>query len=600
MIAQSFIQELLNRIDITDVVGRYVPLKKVGGNFSACCPFHDEKTPSFTVSSAKQFYHCFGCGKHGDVINFLMELNGMSFIDAVENLASYAGMQVPVQQNVVRAHVSESRISNVRNGGVQDKEVGASTQQMTESIKRAAQYYRGQLRNAEHAIAYLKKRGLTGDIAARFGIGYAPANRQNLASVFSDYSLNQSENVLVKVGLVVPGDGDKHYDRFRNRIMFPILNQRGEIIGFGGRVLDSGRPKYLNSPETPLFAKGRELYNLFLASKAIRKSGRALVVEGYMDVVMLAQYGIDYAVATLGTATTSFHVQKLLSQTDDIIFCFDGDNAGRKAAWRALENSLAQLRDGKNISFLFLPESEDPDSYIQKFGKESFEALIEKALPLSEFFYNELSARVNLQTSEGRAGLVRNARPLLAQISAPILALMLIKRLSQLTFISQDELEGLLQLKRQSSFPRPGPKVKRPLPASHHRRLIQLILHSPVYIERLDKNLLVECGEQNDEVTLLIALVDFFSTFSPQALKRVTMSSTKAFFFDNPCYGLLEEIENEISMWDEGMDLEAEYKGILLRIRKMWCKQRMAVLQSKPLSVLTAEEKQELRRLAIS
>jgi DNA primase len=599
MIAQSFIQELLNRIDITDVVGRYVPLKKVGGNFSACCPFHDEKTPSFTVSPAKQFYHCFGCGKHGDAINFLMELNGMSFIDAVESLASYAGMQVPVQQDVVRADVSESRISNVRNGGVQDED-GASARQMTESIKRAAQYYRGQLRNAEHAIAYLKKRGLTGDIAARFGIGYAPANRQNLASVFSDYSLNQSENVLVKVGLVVPGDGDKHYDRFRNRIMFPILNQRGEIIGFGGRVLDSGRPKYLNSPETPLFAKGRELYNLFLASKAIRKSGRALVVEGYMDVVMLAQYGIDYAVATLGTATTSFHVQKLLRQTDDIIFCFDGDNAGRKAAWRALENSLAQLRDGKNISFLFLPESEDPDSYIQKFGKESFEALIEKALPLSEFFYNELSARINLQTSEGRAGLVRNARPLLAQISAPILALMLIKRLSQLTFISQDELEGLLQLKRQSSFPRPGPKVKRPRPASHHRRLIQLILHSPVYIERLDKNLLVECGEQNDEVTLLMALVDFFSTFSPQALKGVTMSSTKAFFFDNPCYGLLEEIESEISMWDEGMDLEAEYKGILLRIRKMWCKQRMAVLQSKPLSVLTAEEKQELRRLAIS
>lgn len=599
MIAQSFIQELLNRMDITDVVGRYVPLKKVGSNFNACCPFHAEKTPSFTVSPAKQFYHCFGCGKHGNAINFLMELNGMSFIDAVENLASYAGMQIPVQQDVVRTHVSGSRISNVQNGGGQDIEGGSSTLQMTESIKRAAQYYRGQLRNAEHAIAYLKERGLTGDIAARFGIGYAPTNRQNLASVFSDYSLNQSENVLVKAGLVVPGDGDKYYDRFRNRIMFPILNQKGEMIGFGGRLLDSGRPKYLNSPETPLFSKGRELYNLFLASKAIRKTGRALVVEGYMDVVMLAQYGIDYAVATLGTATTPFHVQKLLRQTDDIVFCFDGDSAGRKAAWRALENSLAQLRDGKNISFLFLPEDEDPDSYIRKFGKESFEGLFKKALPLSEFLYNELSARVNLQTSEGRAGLVRHARPLLAQVSAPILSLMLIKQLSQLTFINQDELEGLLQLKRQSSFPRPGLKVKRPRPASHYRRLIQLILHRPAYIERLDKSLFVECGEQNDEVALLVALVDFFSAFSSQALKEITLSSTKAYFSDNPCYRLLEEIESEISMWDEGIDLEAECTGILLRMREMQRKQRMAVLQSKPLNLLTAEEKQELRRLAI-
>lgn len=597
MISQSFIQELLNRIDITDVVGHYVSLKKVGGNFSACCPFHNEKTPSFTVSPTKQFYHCFGCGKHGNAINFLIEHNGMSFVDAVENLAASAGLQVPARQVVTYSRVSESRLSSARKEDQQDK-AGGSIQHMAELMKIAAQYYRSQLKNAKHAIAYLKKRGLTGEIAARFGIGYAPSNRQNLASVFSEYSLKQSENVLVKVGLVIRGDDDKHYDRFRNRIMFPILDQKGRIIGFGGRVLGTGEPKYLNSPETPLFIKGRELYNLFAASKAIRRSGRALVVEGYMDVVMLAQHGIDYAIATLGTATTPFHIQKLLRQTDKIIFCFDGDSAGRKAAWRALENSLAQLRDGKDISFLFLPENEDPDSYVRKYGKESFEALLDQALPLSEFFYSELSGRVNLQTSEGRAGLVQYARPLLAQIGAPVLALMLIKRLSQLTSIYQNELEGLLQINRKNSFSQPSPK--RPQPATPYRKLIQLVLHDPVYVEKLDKNMLTGYGEQNEEKALLMELVDFFNALSPQDLKDATLSSIKAYFCDNPCYELLENIEKEISMWEKDIDIEAEFTGIMLRLGEMHRKQRMAMLHSKPLNLLTLEEKRELQQLAVS
>ncbi|SDY78874.1 DNA primase [Nitrosomonas sp. Nm33] len=598
MIPQSFIQELLNRIDIADVIGRYVPLRKVGGNFSACCPFHNEKTPSFTVSPTKQFYHCFGCGKHGNAINFLIEHNGMSFVDAVENLAASAGMQVPAQQVVTYSRVSESHLSSTKKEDAQDK-AGGSVQHMAESMKIAAQYYRSQLKNAEHAIAYLKKRGLTGEIAVRFGIGYAPANRQNLASVFSDYSLKQSENVLVKVGLVIRGDDGKHYDRFRDRIMFPIFDQKGRIIGFGGRVLDTGEPKYLNSPETPLFIKGRELYNLFAAGKAIRQSGRALVVEGYMDVVMLAQHGIDYAIATLGTATTPFHIQKLLRQTDKIIFCFDGDRAGRKAAWRALENSLAQLRDGKDISFLFLPENEDPDSYVRKYGKESFEALFDQALPLSEFFYSELSARVNLQTSEGRASLVQHARPLLAQIGgAPVFALMLIKRLSQLTSINQNELERLLQIKRKDSFSQPN--LKRPQPATPCRKLIQLILHDPVYVEKLDKDMLAGYGVQNEEKTLLIDLVDFLNTLSPQDLKDATLSSIKACFCDNPCYELLEKIEKEINMWEEGVDIEAEFTGILLRLGEIHRKQRMAMLHSKPLNLLTLEEKRELQQLAVS
>ncbi|SFI78443.1 DNA primase [Nitrosomonas sp. Nm34] len=598
MVPQSFIQELLNRIDITDVVGRYVPLRKVGGNFSACCPFHNEKTPSFVVSPTKQFYHCFGCGKHGNAINFLIEHTGVSFVDAVENLAASAGLQIPAQQVVTYSRVFESGLSLTKKEGEQDK-AEESVQQMVESMKTAAQYYRSQLKNAEQAIAYLKKRGITGEIAVRFGVGYAPANRQNLASVFSEYPLKQSENVLVKVGLVIRGNDGKHYDRFRNRIMFPILDQKGRIIGFGGRVLDAGEPKYLNSPETPLFIKGRELYNLFAASKAIRKAGRALVVEGYMDVVMLAQHDIDYAVATLGTATTPFHIQKLLRQTDKIIFCFDGDSAGRKAAWRALENSLSQLRDGKEISFLFLPENEDPDSYVREYGKESFEALVDQALPLSKFFYGELSGRVNLQTSEGRAGLVQHARPLLAQISgAPVLALMLIKQLSQLTSINQNELEGLLQIKRKALFSRPN--LKRPQPVTPYRKLIQLILHDPVYVGKLEKSMLTGDDEQNDEKTLLIELMDFFHALSPQDLEEATLLSIKAYFCDNPCYELLETIEKEISMWGEGVDIDAEFAGILLRLREMRRKQRMAVLHSKPLNLLTSEEKRELQQLYVS
>ncbi|MCO6434994.1 DNA primase [Nitrosomonas nitrosa] len=599
MITQSFIQELLNRIDIVDVVGRYVPLKKVGSNFSACCPFHEEKTPSFTVSPVKQFFHCFGCGKHGDAINFLMEHNGISFVSAVEQLAAHVGLQVPERQDLMRAHSHESRVSVAKGENEQDQ-TDDSMLRMVESMRKAAQYYCKQLKNAEHAVAYLKERGLTGEIAARFGIGYAPAERRNLAEVFTDYALNQVDNVLVKTGLVVIGDNGKCYDRFRNRIMFPILDHKGNIIGFGGRVVGSGQPKYLNSPETPLFTKGRELYNLFAASKAIRKAGRVLVVEGYMDVVMLAQHGLDYAVATLGTATTPYHIQKLLRQTDEVIFCFDGDGAGRKAAWRALENSLGQLKDGKHIYFLFLPENEDPDSYIRKFGRASFEILFKKMLPLSEFFYNELCARVELQTSEGRAGLAHLAKPLLAQINAPILAHMMFKRLSQLTQINQNDLEGLLQFKRKDAFRQPNLKTKRPQPASPYRRLMQLILYKPAYVEKVDKTLFMGGDKQKDEVKLLMQIVDLFKKHPLSDLENMTFSSIVSFFSNDPNYKLLEEVGSEMSLWDGSIDIEAEFAGIVLRILEMQRKQRMAVLQSKPLGLLTAEEKLELQQLALS
>ncbi|HYD33401.1 MAG TPA: DNA primase, partial [Methylophilaceae bacterium] len=346
MIPEAFIQELLNRVDIVDVVDRSVPLKKAGANYSACCPFHNEKSPSFTVSPTKQFYHCFGCGAHGTAIGFLMEHQGLSFVEAVQELAKSVGMIVPQEQ---------------RDTDQPQQKVMLGLQEI---LQRASNYYRQELKKSPRAIEYLKGRGLSGKIAARFQMGYAPAGWQNLESVFDNY---QAE-ALKTAGLVVENEQGRRYDRFRDRIMFPIHDQKGQVIGFGGRIMrtqgeDDG-PKYLNSPETPLFQKGQELYGLFLARKPIREAGRVLVVEGYMDVVALAQYGIEYAVAALGTATTPYHITKLMRQTDDIVFCFDGDAAGRKAAWRAAMNALPALTDGLKLSFLFLPKEHDPDSYV--------------------------------------------------------------------------------------------------------------------------------------------------------------------------------------------------------------------------------------------
>ncbi|MBI3222047.1 MAG: DNA primase [Nitrosomonadales bacterium] len=363
MIPKSFIQDLLNRLDIVDVVERYVPLKKAGANYVACCPFHNEKSPSFTVSQSKQFYHCFGCGAHGTAIGFVMEHAGLGYVDAIEELARSVNLEVPHERSAAGEHHQKA------------------APDLYEVMQTATRYYREQLKISPRAIDYLKKRGLSGEIAAKFGIGYAPDAWQNLAAVFADY---QSE-VLSETGLVISGDEGKRYDRFRDRIMFPIVNVRGQVIGFGGRVLDKGEPKYLNSPETPLFEKGRELYGLFQAQKAIRGEQRVLVVEGYMDVVALAQHGVEYAVATLGTATTPYHVQKLLRLCEHVVFCFDGDKAGQRAAWRALENALPYLQDGKRISFLFLPVEHDPDSFIREFGKAAFEQRIQEAMPLSTY-----------------------------------------------------------------------------------------------------------------------------------------------------------------------------------------------------------------------
>ena len=432
MIPQSFITDLLNRVDIVDVVGRYVQLKKGGANYMGLCPFHNEKSPSFTVSPTKQFYHCFGCGAHGTAIGFLIEYSGMGFVDAVKDLAQSVGMIVPSE---------DDKIPPAQRAAQQ-----AQSLALTDALTQACEYYRAQLRQAADAIAYLKGRGLTGEVAARFGLGYAPPGWDNLRSVFKDYDAL----ALVESGLVIDrvdedGGNKKRYDRFRERVMFPIRNTKGQVIGFGGRVMDGGEPKYLNSPETPLFQKGHELYGLFEARQAIRDAGYVLVTEGYMDVVALAQLGFPQAVATLGTACTSTHVQKLLRQTDSVIFSFDGDKAGRRAARRALEACLPQVTDNKTIKFLFLPQEHDPDSYVREFGADAFAREIDEAMPLSQFLLREVTTEHDLTTPEGRARAQFDAKPLLQSMTPTALRLQIVRGLASLTESTPAEIEALVR-----------------------------------------------------------------------------------------------------------------------------------------------------------
>jgi DNA primase len=425
VIPQAFIQELLARVDVVDVVGRAVQLRKAGANYLGLCPFHGEKTPSFTVSPTKQFYHCFGCGAHGSAIGFLMEHSGLSYVEAIRDLAASVGLQVPDEPGP--------------GGEAQRRDPG-----LAEVMAAAARFYKQRLKDSPRAIGYLKGRGLGGETAARFAIGYAPDGWRNLQAGVPDYA----SPALVEAGLVIESQGDdgtrKRYDRFRDRIMFPIRNPRGQVIGFGGRVLDSGEPKYMNSPETPLFSKGRELYGLFEARDALRDRNCAIVVEGYMDVVMLAQHGVPNAVATLGTATTPDHVRKLLRLVDRVVFSFDGDAAGRKAAWRALEACLPQASDTKRTEFLFLPPEHDPDSYVREFGADGFETLLGDALPLSEFMIHELSERAQPDGPEGRARFLALSRPLLQSLPMGALRLQLVHRIADLGAVSVRELETYL------------------------------------------------------------------------------------------------------------------------------------------------------------
>lgn len=428
-IPQSFIQELLARADVVDIVGRYVPLKKSGANFMGLCPFHGEKSPSFSVSPSKQFFHCFGCGKNGNAIGFLMDHVGMSFLEAVDDLAQQYGLQVP-QEDVSpqeKARAAEQRHKQATLGEV---------------LEKAGEAYRRHLKTSPRAVAYLKGRGLSGEIARRFGLGYAPEGWRSLASVFPDYD----SPLLSESGMVIVNEEDhKRYDRFRDRIMFPIRNVKGEYIGFGGRVLGDEKPKYLNSPETPVFSKGRELYGLFEARNALRDHGYVLVTEGYMDVVALAQLGFPNAVATLGTACTPEHVQKLFRFTDSVVFSFDGDAAGRRAARKALDGALPFASDTRSVKFLFLPAEHDPDSYIREFGSEAFSEQVSQALPLSRFLVEAASEQCALDTAEGRALMAAHARPLWTALPDGVLKRQLLAELAQLAQLDSASLAALWQ-----------------------------------------------------------------------------------------------------------------------------------------------------------
>jgi len=560
VIPKSFIQDLLNRLDIVDVIERYVPLKKAGANFVACCPFHNEKSPSFTVSQTKQFYHCFGCGVHGTAIGFVMEHAGLSFIDAVEELARGIGVAVPQET----ATPVQRKIAP----------------DLYEVMQTATRYYRDQLKQSPRAIEYLKRRGLSGDIAAKFGIGYAPDGWQNLESTFSNYQ----DASLLETGLIIENDEGKRYDRFRDRIMFPIINVRGQVIGFGGRVLDKGEPKYLNSPETPLFEKGHELYGLFQAQKAIRADKMALVVEGYMDVVALAQLGVEYAVATLGTATTPFHIQKLLRMTEHVVFCFDGDGAGRRAAWRALENALPHLQDGKQLRFLFLPTEHDPDSYIREHGKEAFEHLLgEEALPLSGYLLRELTSKVDLKTQEGRSALLEHAKPLLTAIAAPTTALLLRKEVAALAGITQAELEGLYAIKPVGVPARRAPQKAPRNGFPGLRALLRCLLAKP----ELAQELPVEWSVEGNDAATVAALIEFLR-------EQDFVASTAAIiqqFQGTPHESLLAAAQADIMQWGEEFDVAAEFHGMLAKQREEHCKQQLQALDSKGLNTLDEKER---------
>ncbi len=469
-IPRSFIDDLLARLDIVDIIDARVKLKKKGKNYGACCPFHNEKTPSFSVSQEKQFYHCFGCGAHGNAIDFLMEFDRLEFVEAIEELASYLGLDVPREQR------------SGGNGSFQSGPQASSSEKrnLYDLMGSIAQFYRNQLKQpaSKVAIEYLKDRGLSGEIVQKFGIGYVADEWDLVRKNFGQNKENQ--DMLVTGGMLIENDKGNRYDRFRGRVMFPIRDRRGRVIGFGGRVLGDGTPKYLNSPETPIFHKGKELYGLYEVLQAYREPPQILVVEGYMDVVALAQYGVDYSVASLGTSTTGDHLQVLFRQTSTVVCCYDGDRAGREAAWRAMENALPYLTDGRQLKFMFLPDGEDPDSYIRQNGKQAFEQQVSNAMPLSEFMFSSLTQQVDMSTKEGMAKLSTLAVPLIDKVPGGTLRLYLRELLGRrLGLVDERQLQQLISKQgKEGKRPQPHKEIKR----TPMREVIALLIQNPQYV----------------------------------------------------------------------------------------------------------------------
>jgi DNA primase len=578
-IPQHFIDDLLSRVDIVELIDGRVPLKKAGREYHACCPFHNEKTPSFTVSSTKQFYHCFGCGAHGTAIGFLMEYDPMEFIEAIEELAKHVGVEVPRE-------VSDNRAR-------QDK----SAPDLYELMQRAANFYSQQLRlhpESNPAVDYLKRRGLSGEIARDFGIGYAPAGWDNLFKALG----GQNPQLLITAGLLVEKEGGKRYDRFRERIMFPIRDRRGRVIGFGGRVLGDDKPKYLNSPETPIFHKGHELYGLYEARQAYRELPRLLVVEGYMDVVALAQYGIRYAVACLGTAVTPEHIEQLFRASDEVVFCFDGDRAGRDAAWRGLEITLPHMRDGRRLRFMFMPDGEDPDTLVRQIGTEAFEQQLTSAQALDEFLIEQFKLQGDFKRVDGQARLVEQSRPLLAKLPDGVYRHKLLERLAPLANIAPERLAQMLGLGgnnspttpvRRQPPPRPGAGKQQP---SQLRQAISLLLQHP-QLAAAAGNPQRLATLQQPGISLLIELLELLQA-NPHLSTAALLEHWRGRDEERHLFTLAQR---ELLLNAEQDDLEKEFLGAVSGLEQQILRQRQHELSQKPFGELTAAERVEYQTL---
>ena len=573
-IPQHFIDELLTRIDIVEIVDARVPLKKAGREYHACCPFHNEKTPSFTVSPEKQFYHCFGCGAHGSAINFLMEYERLEFVDAIEELAEHAGLTVPREESA---------------SGYAAPHISPEGNSLT-VLEQAAKYYRQQLRpeSAPQAVEYLKQRGVTGETAVNFGIGYAPPGWDNLIGALQGRQITHQQ--MLDAGLIIKKDNGGYYDRFRDRIMFPIRDRRGRVIAFGGRILQkevsAASPKYLNSPETALFHKGRELYGLYEARQANRSLERLIVVEGYMDVVSLAQSGVTNAVATLGTATTQEHLERLYRVVNEVVFCFDGDRAGRQAAWRALTNALPVMKEGRHMRFMFLPQGEDPDTIVRQEGKSGFEHRMEAAQPFSTFFFDSLATKLDLGTIDGRSGLIEKARPLLAKLSPGVFQTMMLEQLAQIGRMTPEKLSTLIY----PAADVPPPPMKKPAKPGRSpvREAIRMLLEYPKLSQLVDLKKLE--GLELPGIALLLTIVEY-AQMHPNTTCGAMLERWRG---TEHGHHLSKLVALPISVPIEGVD--AEFAGAIQRLVTLRIEQRIDALLARA-DHLSSEEKAELTEL---
>ena len=575
-IPRSFIDDLLARLDIVDIVDARVKLKKKGKNYGACCPFHNEKTPSFSVSQEKQFYHCFGCGVHGNAIDFIMEFERLDFVEAIEELASFLGLDVPREQR-------SGEISTAPRANSEQK------RNLYDLMGGISNFYRSQLKISANkpAIDYLKNRGLSGEIVQKFCIGYVADEWDLVRKNFGQQK--EAQDMLVTVGMLIENDKGNRYDRFRGRVMFPIRDRRGRVIGFGGRVLEDGTPKYLNSPETPIFHKGKELYGLYEVMQAYREPPQVLVVEGYMDVVALAQYGVDYSVASLGTSTTGDHVQMLFRQTNTVVCCYDGDRAGKEAAWRALENALEYLKTGNTLKFLFLPDGEDPDSYIREHGQAAFEQLVHNATPLSTYLFDNLIEihKLNLGTTEGKSALRAHASALISKIPDSYFQELLEKLLDERTGFDNQLRRARVHTK--NSTPQPHKELKR----TPMREVIALLIQNPSYADMVPDLSSVK-GLQLPGLSLFVEVLD---------ICRVNPHISTGQLLEHWRENKHEALLSRLASWEIPLD-EDNQEDIFLdsldNILAQCVEKQIENLQAKARSVgLSAEEKRELLALML-